>query len=531
MSRPADPRTDRPAAPPTPPPTVRPTDLPTPPPPSRAPAHPTDRPANPPTDRPANHPANHPTDRPGGIVRQLVLQATGFCNIDCAYCYLPDRSTRTLMTPEVVAATARALAASGRLGDELEVRWHAGEPLTAPRALYATANEILRETLDTELRFSVQTNGLLLDDAWCGFLAREGVRVGVSLDGPAIVHDAYRRTRAGGGTHARAMKGVARLAEAGIPFDVISVITPVTLAHRDAYLEFMAGLRPRSVGLNPEETEGGNVSTLHGSAGFGAGYRDFLRAVAAWSDGTGVPVRELVNMRDHVLVHDLPVGNTQCEPYAILTVGAGGDVASFSPSCWAGGAATTATSCSATCWRTASTWTASGRGSRGWRRRWRGAAATARGRASTSRCAGAGRPRTSGRSTARSPARTPRSARSPSRRSRTWCWTDSSPRDRRDAGDGARLVRGAGGADRRDRPLGSGRVTDRRARAVRDRGGRGRPGDADRRTVRRGRPRVRHVRDARARRVRRGRPGRGRAGPAVERRGGRRLPAVRPSAG
>ncbi|GGV00605.1 radical SAM protein [Actinomadura cremea] len=264
-------------------------------------------------------------------VRQLVLQATGFCNIDCAYCYLPDRSTRTLMTPEVVAATARALAASGRLGDELEVRWHAGEPLTAPRALYAEAAEILRSTLDTELRFSLQTNALLVDDAWCRFLAREGVRVGVSLDGPAIVHDAYRRTRAGGGTHARAMKGVARLAGAGIPFDVISVITPVTLAHREEYLEFMAGVRPRSVGLNPEETEGGNVSTLHGSAGFRAGYRDFLRAVAAWSDGTGVRVRELATMREHVLLNELPVGNTQCEPYAILTVGAGGDVASFSP--------------------------------------------------------------------------------------------------------------------------------------------------------------------------------------------------------
>lgn len=264
-------------------------------------------------------------------VRQLVLQATGFCNIDCAYCYLPDRSARTLMTPEVVAATARALAASGRLGDALEVRWHAGEPLAAPRAFYASATRTLRSVLDTELRFSLQTNALLVDDAWCRFLAREGVRVGVSLDGPATVHDAYRRTRAGGGTHARAMKGVARLAGAGIPFDVISVITPVTLAHRDEYLEFMTELRPRSLGLNPEETEGGNVSTLHGTAGFRAGYRDFLRAVADWSDRTGVRVRELATMREHVLLHDLPVRNTQCEPYAILTVSAGGDVASFSP--------------------------------------------------------------------------------------------------------------------------------------------------------------------------------------------------------
>jgi uncharacterized protein len=271
-------------------------------------------------------------DRPGPV-RQLVLQATGFCNIDCRYCYLPDRGTRTLMPLDVVAATARALASSGTLAAEVEVRWHAGEPLTAPLDFYRSATAILRAALGplTRLTFSLQTNGLLVDDAWCAFFRDEDVRVGVSVDGPAHVHDAYRRTRSDQGTHARVMKGIGRLAAAGIPFDVISVITPVTLRHRRDYLDFMAGVRPRSIGLNPEETEGGNVSTLHRLDGFHDAYREFLRALVPWSERTGVRIRELENMRAHVLAHALPIGNTQNEPLSIVTVGTGGQASSFSP--------------------------------------------------------------------------------------------------------------------------------------------------------------------------------------------------------
>ncbi|MFF3014527.1 cyclophane-forming radical SAM/SPASM peptide maturase GrrM/OscB [Streptomyces sp. NPDC057939] len=273
------------------------------------------------------------TAPPVGPIRQVVLQATGFCNIDCSYCYLPDRLTRTVMPLATVRAAARALAGSGLLAEEVEVRWHAGEPLTAPRPFYAEAHAVLRRELEerTRLSFSLQTNGLLLDGAWVEFLRTERVRVGVSLDGPEEVHDAYRRTRAGRGTLARALKGVARLTEAGLPYDVISVITPVTLSRTREYLDFMAELAPRSLGLNPEETEGGNASTLHRSAGFEEDYRTFLREVAAWSARTGIDVRELVHMRRHVLENDLPVRNTQNEPLSIVTVGVDGRVSSFSP--------------------------------------------------------------------------------------------------------------------------------------------------------------------------------------------------------
>ncbi|MFD4018508.1 cyclophane-forming radical SAM/SPASM peptide maturase GrrM/OscB [Streptomyces sindenensis] len=268
-----------------------------------------------------------------GPIRQVVLQSTGFCNIDCAYCYLPDRLTRTVMPLDTVRATAQALAGSGLLAPAVEVRWHAGEPLTVPRSFYSQAHALLRQALGdrTRLSFSLQTNGLLLDRAWADFLQHEEVRVGVSLDGPTQVHDAHRRTRSGAGTLARALKGVSHLVEAGLSYDVISVVTPATLAHTGAYLDFMAELAPRSLGLNPEETEGGNDSGLHRADGFEQEYRAFLHRVARWSKRTGVEVRELAAMRRHVLHHALPIRNTQNEPLSIVTVGADGRVSSFSP--------------------------------------------------------------------------------------------------------------------------------------------------------------------------------------------------------
>ena len=59
----------------------------------------------------------------------LVLQPTPLCNLDCTYCYLPNRRSRARMAPEVLEAAIRRAVESPFLGEELTVVWHAGEPL------------------------------------------------------------------------------------------------------------------------------------------------------------------------------------------------------------------------------------------------------------------------------------------------------------------------------------------------------------------------------------------------------------------
>src|SRR5262249_13756150 len=71
-----------------------------------------------------------------GPVRLLVLQSTPFCNIDCSYCYLPDRGRTRRLTLDVVRAVAEKLVAEGVLDKRLDICWNGGEPLTVPRKSY-----------------------------------------------------------------------------------------------------------------------------------------------------------------------------------------------------------------------------------------------------------------------------------------------------------------------------------------------------------------------------------------------------------
>ena len=70
--------------------------------------------------------------RPAGTTRSRqwwCIQPTAFCNINCTYCYLPDRSNKHVMAQSTVTRLFSELFASGWAASELTVIWHAGEPL------------------------------------------------------------------------------------------------------------------------------------------------------------------------------------------------------------------------------------------------------------------------------------------------------------------------------------------------------------------------------------------------------------------
>jgi uncharacterized protein len=81
------------------------------------------------------------------------------------------------------------------------------------------------EAAGTRVIHSVQTNGMLIDEAWCDFFRDYNIRVGVSIDGPQWLQNAHRVDRRGRGTFARAMAGVEHLRAAGVPFSIITVLT------------------------------------------------------------------------------------------------------------------------------------------------------------------------------------------------------------------------------------------------------------------------------------------------------------------
>lgn len=72
---------------------------------------------------------------------------------------------------------------------------------------------------------SMQTNGLLLDDQWCEFLRQENFLVGISLDGPAPIHDFYRKDRASKGTFKDVMKGIGLMKKHDVQFNILCLLT------------------------------------------------------------------------------------------------------------------------------------------------------------------------------------------------------------------------------------------------------------------------------------------------------------------
>jgi hypothetical protein len=82
------------------------------------------------------------------------------------------------------------------------------------------------------VRNGIQTNGTLLNEEWCRFLAAESFSVGLSLDGPAELHDPNRRTLGGEPTHAQAMRAYELLRKAGIHTDILCVVHNVNVRRR-----------------------------------------------------------------------------------------------------------------------------------------------------------------------------------------------------------------------------------------------------------------------------------------------------------
>ena len=268
----------------------------------------------------------------------LVLQPTPFCNIDCSYCYLPQRDDRSRMDITTVRLAAQRLREDGLLGDGLTVVWHAGEPLVLPPAYYEAAFAALSEELPgCDVTQAIQTNATLISDVWCNFFLKHGVQLGVSVDGPAHLHDAHRRTRHGRGTHAQVLRGMALLRAHGVPFHCIAVVGAASLAEPDAFYDWFATQGITELGCNFDEAEGAHLQSS--LVGHEAGHAAFIARLQERALRGPVVVRELAAawraLREPLprwqwQAHRWPV-NTQVQPLALVTVAHDGSFTTFSP--------------------------------------------------------------------------------------------------------------------------------------------------------------------------------------------------------
>ncbi len=160
------------------------------------------------------------------------------CNLDCGYCYYLGTSAlfpadeRYRMRPEVLEAFVASVIRT-HSGPVVPFVWHGGEPTLAGLDFFRRVVELEERYLPGGWRAlnNLQTNGTLLDDAWGAFLAAHHFTVGISIDGPAHLHDAGRADRRARPSHERAIRGLRVLRRHGIEPDVLCTLNAANIAH------------------------------------------------------------------------------------------------------------------------------------------------------------------------------------------------------------------------------------------------------------------------------------------------------------
>jgi uncharacterized protein len=162
----------------------------------------------------------------------LLAKPTGaVCNLDCSYCFFLSKEmlypgSRFRMADELLETYIRQLIEAHAGVPEVAVAWQGGEPTLMGVDFFRRSVELTERYLLPGQRalFTIQTNGTLLDEEWAEFFKESGVLVGISIDGPRELHDAYRVNKGGKGSFAEVMRGLGHLRDAGVDWNVLTTV-------------------------------------------------------------------------------------------------------------------------------------------------------------------------------------------------------------------------------------------------------------------------------------------------------------------
>ncbi|HSC90229.1 MAG TPA: anaerobic sulfatase maturase [Gaiellaceae bacterium] len=204
----------------------------------------------------------------------LLAKPTGaVCNLDCAYCFFLSKEllypgSRFRMADELLEAYVRQLVEAHAGLPEVTVAWQGGEPTLMGLDFFRRSVELVDRQLAPGQRaaYTIQTNGTLLDEEWAAFFREHDFLVGISIDGPRPLHDAYRVNKGGTGSFDQVMRGLGHLSAGGVEWNALTTIHAANADHgREVYCFLRDGCGARFVQFIPiiervaEATEDGTV--------------------------------------------------------------------------------------------------------------------------------------------------------------------------------------------------------------------------------------------------------------------------------
>ncbi len=167
----------------------------------------------------------------------LAKPSGSTCNIDCTYCFFLSKDAlypneKHRMSQHTLETYIRQLLESHR-APEVTIAWQGGEPTLLGLDFFRRSVELAnacRQPGQT-VRHTFQTNGILLDDAWCAFFKQHDFLVGLSVDGPREIHDTYRLDRRRQGTFDRVIDGWRKLRAHGVDFNILCTVNAANQTH------------------------------------------------------------------------------------------------------------------------------------------------------------------------------------------------------------------------------------------------------------------------------------------------------------
>jgi uncharacterized protein len=179
------------------------------------------------------------------------------CNLACTYCYYLDK-TALLKNGQPATMSDNVLERfiqqyiEAQPGPQATFVWHGGEPLLLGRAFFDKVLAYQRPYRKTHrIENQIQTNGTLIDASWARFFKDNSILVGLSLDGPEHLHDAFRHTRQGGGSFAAVMNGWDLLMKHGVEVNILSVVNRINVAHPLTVYHFFKEIGARYIQFTP----------------------------------------------------------------------------------------------------------------------------------------------------------------------------------------------------------------------------------------------------------------------------------------
>lgn len=189
----------------------------------------------------------------------LAKPAGAACNLGCKYCFFLSKENlyaereSPLMEEAVLEAYLRQLMESSP-GPQVDVAWQGGEPMLRGLDFYRRSVELAQKYRQPHQRVlhTIQTNGTLIDDEWAAFFRQHGYLVGLSLDGPREMHDAYRIDKQGHGSFDAVVRGWNVLRRHGVDTNILCTVNAANQDHPlEVYRFFRDELQAQYIQLIP----------------------------------------------------------------------------------------------------------------------------------------------------------------------------------------------------------------------------------------------------------------------------------------